>query len=104
MDITEQSYEVAKDLLADAFDRKINSKYDIIKNLSNLKLNMSDDPYVFAGSMRSIISSSNSMNLTVEDFLTYFIWNSLNTKFQDILINICNKSNPSLNDIKINFF
>ena len=104
LDPDQQTYEVADKLLKDAFDDSITCKYELIKRLSELKLELHDDPYSFIGNMRSIISSIDSFQITTKDFQQYYVWNALNDKFQEALINITNKTKPSLEDITTHIF
>ena len=104
LDVDQHSYNTAKDLLEKAFDSKLNAKYDLIKTLSLLKLPPNGDPYLFIGEMRSIISDSKSLNITVDEFLQYFIWHGLNDSFQNHLTSITNKSKPSLAEINDKMF
>jgi len=104
LDVDQQSYETAKELLEKAFDRKVNSKHDLIKEMCELKLALDADPYSFIGDMRTIIAGFDSLKITVPDVLQYFIWNSLNVDFQNHLTNITNKSKPELADINEHIF
>jgi len=104
LDVEEQSYEVAKTLLEKAFDNKIVAKYDIISRLSKLKLAENADCYSYIGEMRTVLAGVDSLNITVEDILQYFIWCSFNTRFQEHLVHITNSSKPSLEEIKTNIF
>ena len=100
---TEQSYGCAKQLLEQAFASPLTQKYEAIKRLTELKLMQSDDVYVFIREMRNI-SSIGSLKMDVNTILQYFIWPSLNERFQTQLINITNNSKPSLDEINSNIF
>ena len=104
LDVGQQEYETAKDLLSKAFDNEITAKFDLIKTITDLKLSNGDDPYQFVGDMRTVISGAESANLGREDFLTYFIWQGLNEKFRNIMVSITNKSKPTLQEITDNIF
>ena len=44
------------------------------------------------------------LNMTVEEFAQYFVWEGLNDSFKQHLINITNNVRPSLDDIFKYFF
>ena len=91
-------------LLEKAFHYKINAKNDVIKKLSQLELGTHGDPYTFIGEVRTITSACESLQITVDDIQQYFVWQGLNPKFQEHLVHITNKSNPSIGEILEHFF
>ena len=104
LDVAEQSYEKAKELLQTAFDSTEKSKSDLIRTLSNLKLHPNTEPYNFIGEMRTVISGVENLNITIEDVMQYFVWTGLNSDFQSHLTAITNKSKPTLADINEGIF
>ena len=104
LDVTEQLYEVAKDLLKKAFDNEVESKFVVIKLMTELKLSYNDDPYTFIGDMRTVVAEVESLKIHVDEIIQYFIWQGLNQRFQDHLTSITNKSKPNLKDISDNIF
>ena len=104
LDIQEQSYEKAKELLTKAFASPLTKKYEAIQRLSEIKLGYNDDPYTFIGDMRSITNAFNSLDIDVDTILQYFFWKGLNDRFQTHFIQITNKSKPSLSEINDNIF
>ena len=104
LDIQEQGYENAKELLEKAFGSDLTRKYDVIKRLANIRLNSNDDPYVFIGEMRSVINSFDNLEINVATVLQYFTWAGLNQKFQSQLINIINVAKPSLDQVETHIF
>ena len=104
LDNDKQLYENAKELLEEAFGNETQVKHDLIKRISNLKFGMNDDPYMFIGELKNVISSTKSQNLTVDDFLQFFAWEAMNSKFQDHLVNITNNNKPSLEEIEKHVF
>ncbi|KAL7630163.1 UNVERIFIED_CONTAM: hypothetical protein RMT77_019698 [Armadillidium vulgare] len=52
--------------------------------------------------MRTLIYKTKKLDLNVEDFLQYFLWNGLNHKFQSILVSITNNSTPTLEEMSDN--
>ena len=104
LDIREHGYENAKELLEKAFGSDLPRKYDVIKRLANIKLNLNGDPYVFIGEIISVINSFDNLEINVTTVLQYFIWTGLNQKFQNHLINITNVAKPSLDQIETHIF
>lgn len=98
--VTQRTYSTAKQILIDAFAEEIPQKFEIIKEMSDLKFNWGkDDPYVFYAKIKKLIESIKDNGIDLDIILLYFIWSSLPTMFQDILVAITNKSYPSLNEV-----
>jgi len=104
LDVSEQSYETAKDLLLKAFHSNLNSKHDIIRELTNLNLKENEEPYAFLGAMRTILAGVSSLSITTDDILQYFVWQGLNNDFKSHLVSITNKCKPSIQEINDNIF
>ena len=104
MDIDQQSYQIAKQLLYDAFDNTLKSKYEIIRLMRDINLPKNSDPYKFIGDMRTIIAGIESLEISVNDIVQYFVWSGLNISFQTHLTSITNKCQPSLQEINDNIF
>lgn len=104
LDIQEQNYEKAKELLIDAFGSETVQKFDAIKKLSNLKLGDSTDPYTFIGDVRSVMCSFENLNVDIETMLQYFVWNAMNDQFQSQLVSITNQTRPDIKEIMDNIF
>ncbi|KAL7643007.1 UNVERIFIED_CONTAM: hypothetical protein RMT77_006296 [Armadillidium vulgare] len=86
----EESYDRAKNLLMNALASPEIQKAKLIKKLAELKPTSDFDPYSYIGEMRTLIYKTKKLDLNVEDFLQYFLWNGLNHKFQSILVSITN--------------
>ena len=104
LDISDQTYDNAKQLLAEAFASPLAQKYDAIMRLSQLKLDLNGDPYEFIGSVRSVQSSFNVLEIDVNTIIQYFVWRGLNDNFQSELVNITNNSRPTLDEITGSYF
>jgi len=104
LDATEQTYTAAIKLLKDAFASPLMQQYQVIKQLSNLRLNSGDDVYSFISEYRNLISSIKTLKIDINTVIQYFVWSGMNDLFQNQLINISNKSKPSLKDINDNIF
>ena len=73
LDVGDQSYSEAKQLLLKAFAMPLTQKYDAIKKLTELELAPSGDPYAFVASMRTVRNAFTKLSIKVEDILQYFI-------------------------------
>ena len=104
LSVKEQAFDKAKSLLEKAFASPEIRKFNTIKDLVNLKLNNSDDPYDYFSKISCLIDNVNSLKIASSDFLQYFCWNGLNSNFQSHLIQITNNSKPPLEEIVDNFF
>lgn len=104
LEVAEQSFETAKDLLIKAFDSDLVCKYKIIQKLAELKLPAGSEPYEFIGEMRTILAGVRSQEISTDDILQYFIWHALNIDFQAHLVSITNKTRPNLEQIQGNIF
>ena len=104
LDVGDQSYGKAKQLLLKAFAMPLIQKYDAIKKLTELNLAPVGGPYAFGASMRTAKNTFNKLKVTVKNILQYFIWNGLNEQFQTSLTQITNVSRPTLDEIENNIF
>ena len=104
LDVDKQKYTEAKALLKKAFDSTLSSKYELLYKLSDINLPMDADPYPFIGEMRTIIAGLRSLEISVDDICQFFVWKGLNEKFQSHLVNITNKSKPSIDEINEHVF
>ena len=104
LNVNEQNYDRAKELLTEAFGSKITQQYEVLRRLADLKLQPNADPYMFIGEMRTITANVKHLGIDVDTVLQFFIWQSLNDKFQDQLITITNKNKPNLAEINENIF
>lgn len=99
-----KGYDHAKDLLVSALASKDTRTFNIIKQLTELKLEVGNDPFGYVSQMRNITEAVGKLQLDTDSFLRYFFWIGLNNKFQSILTQITNSSKPTLNQINDNFF
>lgn len=60
LELAHQNYECAKDLLQRAFASPTTQKYRVIKQLSELKLSFTDDPYEYISKMCLLSESFSS--------------------------------------------
>ena len=104
LEADKQSFKDAKDLLISAFASVETRKFCAIRQLTELKLNKGDDPFVFISQLRNICESAKVLNLASDDFLQYFAWSGLEEKFKRELVQITGKTHPSIQDILDKFF
>jgi len=100
----EQTYDCARELLGEAYGSLIVQKGEVIGKLVSLKLGLGDNVDRYIASMRNILNSIKILEISMEDILQYFIWESLNDSFQNQLIQISNNENPELDEIKDNIW
>ena len=103
LDVNEQTYATAKALLERAFGSDITKKNAVIRRLSEINFS-GNDPYLFVGEMRTIINSFKSLNISIPEVLTYFIWQGMSQSFQNQFIQMCNSNYPNLDQIDANIF
>ena len=104
LDSTQHSYQSAKELLLDALASPTIRKFNVLKEMANLKLNYSTEPFEYIGKINSIHKSFTALAMTTDDILQYFSWTGLNESFKTQLVQITNEAKPSLEKIKAKFF
>ena len=103
LSIEEQIYETAKKLLEEAFASPGTQTHDAISRLAKLKFD-ARNPYTYVGDLRAVLNSFDRLEINMDSVKEYFVWNSLGRSFQDEIIQLTNKSKPSLNEINDNIF
>ena len=104
LEIDNQSYAFAKNLLIEALASPITQKFNVIKQLSQLKLSNSTDPFQYIGNLRSIDESFQYLKISIQDVIQYFCLTGMNDSFKSQLILLTGKTKPSFEDIKKYFF
>lgn len=99
-----QTFGEAKNLLMNAFASVDVQKFNLIKQLSEMKLGIDDEPFEYMSNMRKIQQSVKQLNLSLEDVLQYFFYNGMNESFKSQMVLITNKVRPTLDEINDNFF
>ena len=103
LEIENQGYDKAKDLLVKALASPELQKFNCIKSLTETKFDKSN-PFQFISKLKNSIDCVNKLKLTSDDFIQYFAWQNLSEDFRVQLVSITNKTRPSLQDIVDNFF
>lgn len=104
LDSSQHKYSVAKTLLQDALASPATRKFNVIRQMTNMKLEYNSEPFEYIGQLNSIHNSIKDLRITSEDILQYFAWTGLNERFKSHLINITNETKPTLEQIKEKFF
>ena len=104
LDTTQQNYEEAKQLLQKAFGSTVESQYNVIKKLQNLKMSNTSDPYSYIGELSGIMNSFKDLNITANVMMQCIVWENMCNRFQTHITNITNKNHPSMDDIMKNVF
>ena len=99
-----QGYTHAKELLTNALASPETKKFNVIRNLVNMKLEYGDEPFEYISKMRTITEASEKLNLDRSSFLQYFFWQGLNESFKTQFIHITNSTRPTLKDLNGKFF
>ena len=99
-----RSFDSAKCLLEKAFSSPVKQKYQIIEQMTALKLSEHGDPYRFISDVNTISDQIAKHNLDINSVFQYFLWHGLNDEFKRTLVTITNKTYPSLDEIKDNLF
>ena len=100
---TKRCYTGAKQLLIKAFGRPTKQKFEIIKDMKNLKFDYAR-PYKFISSIDLIRTSIDEQKVEVETVLQYFIWYALPDDYQTELIHLSGACNPSVAQILEHMF
>ena len=104
LDPDKQSYEAAKQLLTSALASVEMQKYNAIKQLSELKLLSTGEPFQFIADVRKLMHSFDSLKITTENIFSYFVYSGLNDQFKYQMTLITNNTKPSIQKILDNFF
>ena len=71
--------------------------------MSKLSLDYDAEPFEFISKVNSIHKAFETLNISTDDILQYFMWTGLNETFKSQLIYITNDSKPSLELMKSKF-
>ena len=104
LELSKQTFKDAKDLLREALSSPSLAKFNVLKKLVDLKLNLNDEPFLYISNVSSIVEEFKTLKVEINDVLQYFVWRGLNETFQNQLVNITNKLRPDLDLIQKFFF
>ena len=100
----EQSYDSAKLLLDKAFSSPIRQKFDVIKRMIGLNLPYPGEPYKFVSEFRTVLDEITRLSIDIDTVFQYFVLNGLNDKFSNILMNLTQKTKPTIAEINDKMF
>ena len=104
LSVVNQTYKKAKEILLSAFAEETPQKFALITQLTELNFSWGvDDPFLYYAEFKKIVDSAKDLKIDVNCIMSYFIWNGLPSKFQDIMVAITNKAHPDLSDITSKF-
>ena len=69
-----------------------------------MKMPFGSDPYEYVSKMRTLTESVTSLKIDTDSVLQYFFWMGMNETFKTQLVQMTNKTKPSLKEINDNFF
>lgn len=98
------SYEGAKALLESAFSDKTVQQFSVIESLSTLKLNSSQNFYLWISELRQLANQMERLQVDSSVFAQFFIWKNMGESFKKQFILVSNSAKPSLQNIIDNSF
>ena len=104
LEADKQGYPHAKELLKTAFVSVPTQKFNVMKQLSDLKLGYDSEPFQYISSIRKIQEAAKTLKMEIDDILPYFFLRGTNETFRNHLIQITNNSKPTTEEIVDNFF
>ncbi|XP_064096396.1 uncharacterized protein LOC135208197 [Macrobrachium nipponense] len=99
-----QGYSHAKALLQAAFASIPVQKFNVLKQLVNMKLDENSEPFEYVSNIRKIQEAVKTLNISVDDVLQYFFLKGMNDTFKNIMIQVAGNSKPTTVQIVENFF
>lgn len=99
-----QTYSEAKALLMSALASKPVQVFNLMKQLSEMKLSYNSEPFQYISDIRKIMQSVKQLNVGIDDVMQYFFFIGLNEAFKNQLILVTNNSRPTLTEIVDKFF
>ena len=92
-------YDVAMQLLADAFSSKIIQQFSVIERLLKLKLTNDSDIHHWISEVRILVDQVKGLNIDGDIFLQYFVWSSLSGRYKEAFVSATNEARPDISDI-----
>ena len=98
------SYTNAKDLLQQAFASPTVMKFEAINKMANLNLSYAGDCYEFVSNLKLVRQSFNSLQVSTEDIVQFFVWKAMPPGLQSQFIAITNNNKPTIDEIELHIF
>ena len=99
-----QGFSHAKELLTKAFASNDVQVANTIKELLSLKMLHTSDPYEYFSKVRTLMERVKKLDLDLDSFLQYFIWEGMNKEFRKHMTEITGKNKPDLKSILDKFY
>jgi len=99
-----QTYTDAKTLLVTALASKSMLKFNVLKQLSEMKLTYDSEPFKYISDLRKVMQSFSQLQITTDDVLQYFFFAGMNDLFKNQMILVTNNPRPTLQEINDQFF
>lgn len=96
LESSNRGYTQAKTLLVKALASDNTQKFNVLRQLTKLRLCKGSDPFEFLSHFKLIQERISKLVVTVDDFLQFFMWEGLSQEFQNQLVQITNNSKPPL--------
>ena len=97
-------YANAKALLLKALASSDVQVNNTIKSLSELKMTEFEEPFEYFSKFKFVLENIDKLKITVDQIVRYFIWCGMPDSFKKILTSISNKTWPTLDEIKSDYF
>ena len=104
LEADKQTYNEAKKLLSGALASIPVQKFNVIQQMSEIKLEIGDEPFKYISNMRNIMEATDKLDLSVKDVQQYFFFNGLNETFKEQLIALTKNNRPTVDEIVAKFF
>ena len=99
-----QTYTEAKNLLMTALASAEIQKFNVLRQLSEMKLLYNGEPFQYIADMRKIMQAFKSLKVTIDDVMQYFFLLGMNESFKNHLTLITQTLRPSVEEIMDKFF
>ena len=104
LDADSQTYTEAKKLLVSALTSLPVQKFNVIKQMSELKHTYSSEPFQYISDIRKMMQAVKQLNVTIDDVMQYFFFIGMNESYKNSFILVTNNSKPTLHEIVDKFF
>ena len=103
LECDKQVYSHAKHLLVSALASSEVQKFNVIKQLSEMKLPYDSDPFAYISKIKYITEAVQKLNIDMDTILQYFFLLGMNESFKAELVQITKHTRPSLKEIQDSF-
>lgn len=100
---TNLTYEAAKEILTQAFSSRTTQWFNETQCSTSLKFSW-DSPFKYVSKMKRVTHAMKTLNMNLDDVQQYFVWKSFSWDLKNILVQITNSEDPTINEIESNIF